>query len=274
MDAANDAAPLKQHVIRTNGNAMKDTVLKYFRELAPESKARLSKHFAEEVEEIATLISRMIQTLQNYQKLNPIYDDNDPKQVAYALMTKGANTLMAAFELVLSGYLWEPPILLRNALEGFASAWDIVHNETRFKAWQAKNKFSSTDSIANLKKAIEPIGPMYGLLSNMYAHINPLNASPSFVVVDNEPKPQFFGFIRNGKEDIRAGEVYISIISTFVGLQLTELTFHQYSPGLETIEKIPGTDSVRTKVSERHSKFVNAALQHFKTVVEDPSGRF
>lgn len=251
---------------------MKDTVLKYLCELAPESKARLSKHFTEEVEELSTLISRIIQTLQNYQKLNPIYDDSDSRQVAYALMTKGVNTLMAAFELALSGYLWEPPILLRNALEGFASAWDIVHNKTRFKAWQTKKRFRSTDSISNLKKAIEPIGQMYGLLSNMYAHISPINASPSFVVVDNEPKLQFFGFIRSGKEDIRAGEIYISLISAFVGLQLAELTFHQYSHRLETIEKIPGTDSVRMKVSERHSKFVNAALQHFKTVVENPYG--
>ena len=253
---------------------MKETVLKYLRELAPESKARLSKHFVEEVEELSFLISRTIQTLQNYQNLNPIYDDNDPKQVACALMTKGANTVMAAFELALSGYLWEPPILLRNALEGFASAWDIVHNETRFEAWQAKKKFSSTNSISNLKKAIEPIGQMYGLFSKLYAHINPINASPSFVVVDNEPKLQFFGFIRSGKENIRTSEIYISLFYAYVSLQLTELTFHQYSSGLETIEKIPDTDSVRVKVSERHKKFVNAMLQHFKNVVENPSAHF
>ncbi len=250
---------------------MKKTVLKYLYELAPESKARLSRHFSEEMEEFSTLISQIIQTLQNYQRLNPIHDKNDPKQIAYAIMTKGANTVMAAFELALSGYFWEPPILFRNALEGFASAWDIVHNKTRFKTWKTKKNFSSTDSITSLKKAIEPIGQMYGLLSNMYAHINPVNASPSCVMSGDEPKLQFFGLIRSGKESIRVGEIYFSLLAAFVCLQLTELTFYQYSPELETIEKIPGTELVRTKVSERHSKFVNAALQYFKTVVGNPS---
>ena len=168
----------------------------------------------------------------------------------------------------------EPPILLRNALEGFASAWDIVQNEPRFNTWKTKRNFSSTDSITNLKKAIEPIGEMYGLFSNMYAHINPVNASPSYVMSDTEPKLQFFGLIRSGKESIRISEIYVSVLVAFVCLQLTELTFHQFSPELETIEKIPGTDYVRTKVSERHRKLVNAALEHFKAVVQDPSVSF
>jgi hypothetical protein len=250
---------------------MKETVLKYLYELAPESKARLSKHFSEEVEEFSTLISQIIQTLQNYQRLNPIQDENDPKQIAYAIMTRGANTLMAAFELVLSGYFWEPPVLFRNALEGFSSSWDIVHNETRFKTWKTNRNFSSTDSITNLKKAIEPVGKLYGMLSNIYAHINKINYSPSYVISGDDKRLQFFGSIRSGKESIRAGGIYFSLLITFVCLQLTELTFHQYSPGLETIEKIPGTDYVRIKVSERHSKFVNSMLQHFKNVLENPS---
>ncbi|HJX30926.1 MAG TPA: hypothetical protein VJ624_03630 [Thermodesulfobacteriota bacterium] len=250
---------------------MKETVLEYLCKLSKESKARLTMHFAEEVEEISILISQIIQTLENYQKLNPVCDDNNPKQIAYGLMTKGANTIMASFEIALNGYFWEPPILFRNALEQFASAWDIVHNEARFVIWKNKKGFSSTDSVTNVKRAIEPIGQMYGLLSKMYVHISSINASPSCVLTDDEPKLQFFGFIRNGKENIRAGKIYISILITFICLQLTELTFHQYSLGLETIEKIPGTDNVRTKVSERHRKFVNIALQHFDTVVENPS---
>ena len=253
---------------------MRETVLKYLNELAPESKARLTKHFSEEVEEFSILVSQTIVTLQNYHRINPTCNDDDPKAIAYEIMTKGANTVMAAFELVLNGYLWEPPILFRNALEGFASAWDVVHNEKRFQLWKKKGKFSSTDSISNLKKSIEPIGQMYGLLSNMYAHISPINASPSFVISDGEPKLQFFGLIRSGKEGIRAGEVHFALLSAFVCLQLTELTFHQYSPALETIEKIPSSDYVRVKVSDRHRKFVNAAVDHFKSVVENPSTCF
>jgi hypothetical protein len=250
---------------------MKETVHKYICELAPESKARLTRYFSGEVEEFSTLVGHIIATLQNYHRLNPTCKDDDPKLTAYSLMTKGANTIMAAFELALCGYLWEPPILFRNALEGFASAWDVVHSPKRFELWKSKKKFSSTDSISNLKKAMEPIGPMYGFLSNVYAHINPINASPSFVVSEGEPRLQFFGLIRNGKEGIRAGEVHFALLTAFICLQLTELTFHQYSYALETIEKIPGTDYVKTKVSDRHRKFVDAAMEHFRGIVENPS---
>jgi len=250
---------------------MKKTVLKYLYDLAPDSKGRLTKHFADEVEEFGILIATMIETLQNYKSLNQTHDENVPKQVAYGLMTKGANTLMAAFELALNGYMWEPPVLFRSALEGFASAWDIVHNDTRFTIWRTGKKFDSADSITNLKKAIEPVGKMYGFLSNMHVHTSPLNSSPSMVLSDQEPKLQFFGLIRAGKEHVRKGEIYFSLLSAYVCLQLTELVFHQYSRGLETIEKISGTDCVKTKVTERHQKFVDTALQHFKIISEDPS---
>jgi hypothetical protein len=156
-------------------NSIKKTVHKYLIELAPESKARLTNHFSIEVEEFSTLVSKTIATLQNYHRVNPVYRDDDPKLAAYSLMTRGANTIMAAFELALSGYVWEPSILFRNALEAFASAWDVVHNPKRFEVWKSQEKFRSTDSISNLKKAIEPIGKMYGFLSNMYVHINPVN---------------------------------------------------------------------------------------------------
>src|SRR5450759_2332122 len=102
-------------------SAMQSTVLKYLRELAPDSKARLTAHFAEEVEEMSVLTARAMEALQNYHRVNPQHDESNPKQVAFGLMTKGTNTLMAAFELSLCGYLWEPLILLRSALEGFAT---------------------------------------------------------------------------------------------------------------------------------------------------------
>jgi hypothetical protein len=250
---------------------MKETVLKYLNELSPKSKARLTKHFSEEVNEFSILVGHLIAILNNYHSLNPVCNNDDSKPISYEIMRKGANTIIAAFELVLGGYLWEPPILFRNALEGFASAWDITHNKERFQLWNEKKKFKSSDSITNLKKEIKPIGEMYGLLSIMHAHIGPLNASPSFVMSGNEPKIQFAGLIRNGKESTRYGEVYFALMVAYICLQLTELTFYQYSATLETIEKIPDSDYVRTKVNDRHRKFVNAAIEHYKKVIEDPS---
>lgn len=249
---------------------MEATVLKYLRELSLESRARITAQFSKEVDEFAILAAKITETLQCYHRRNPKHDESNPKEVAFALMTKGANTLVAGFELVLTGYMWEPPILFRSALEGFAVAWDLAHNEPRFIIWKARKKFDSTDSISNLKKTIEPVGKMYGFLSNMHVHTGPLNSSPPMYLIGEEQKFQFFGLLSPGKEHLRKGEIYFALLATHVCLQLTELVFHNYSSGLETIEKIPGTDLVRTTVSQRHRPFVEASIAHFKLMSQDP----
>lgn len=250
---------------------MKATVLEYMSDLSPESRARITKHFAKEVEEFAILMAKLTETLQCYQARNPMHDDSNAKEVAFGLMTKGANTLMAGFELVITGYMWEPGILFRSALEGFAVAWDLVHNQERFALWKARKTFHSTDSISNLKKAIEPVGKMYGLLSNIHVHTNPISSSPSMLLDGGTKKFQFFGLLRPGKEHLRTAEVCFGLFSAYVCLQLTELVFHGYSAALETIERIPGTDTVRTVVSMRHQPFVEAAIEQFRLMTDDPA---
>jgi hypothetical protein len=89
-------------------------------------------------------------------------------------------------------------------------------------------------------------------------------------LVGEEQKFQFFGLLSPGKEHLRKGEVYFALLTAHVCLQLTELVFHNYSSGLETIEKIPGTDLVRTTVSQRHRPFVEASIEHFKLMSQDP----
>ena len=253
---------------------MHDTALNYVRSLAPDSTARLTVHFAAEVEEMSFLVSRAMEALQNHHKTNPQHDPENSKQVAFGLMRKGVNTLMAAFQLSLSGYLWEPSMLLRSALEGFATAWDLVHQPARFEQWKANRKFDSTLSISNVKEVSEEIGKLYGHLSKDNVHTSPLNSSPSMVVADGEPEFQFFGLVSPGKEEIRKTEIYLSLFVSYVCLQLTELVFHQYAVELETIEKIPGKDLVRTKVSERHRIIVDGMKAHFSRVAADPNASF
>lgn len=251
--------------------AMNNVMLEYLRKLSPESKARLTEHFRDEVEEVAILLATAMETLQNYHAAHDGQrSESDPKHVAFGVMTKGANTLVAAFELSLNGYLWEPSILLRSALEGCVAAWDIVHNPSRFATWKS-GKFESTGSISNAKEVAPEIGRLWGHLSNMNVHTSPLNSSPSMLTVEDEIKFQFCGFVRAGKESIRATEVYLVLFVTYICLQLTELVFHQYSRELETLERIPGALLVRTRVSERHRKFVNAMKTHFSKPVSDPS---
>jgi hypothetical protein len=91
------------------------------------------------------------------------------------------------------------------------------------------------------------------------------------VVVHDERKFQFFGFVSPGKESARKTEIFFCLFVTYICLQLTELVFHHYASDLETIEKIPGADLVRTKVSERHRKVVEAMKVHFQDIAADGS---
>lgn len=253
---------------------MQETIIEYLKELSADSRKRVADYFKEEVGEFSLLISKIIIPLQNYISLNQATGKDDPELNAYGLMTKGANTLMASFELSLNGYFWEPPILLRNALEGFATAWDILHNPERLESWKDHKNFKSTVSITNAKEINPAIGPFYGLLSNIYTHTSQLNASPSFVLVDGTPELQFFGLIRNGKEKIRQSEIYLCLIITFMCLQMAELCFHRYSTEHETIEKIPGKLYVKMKVTERHQRFVDTAMRLFQDMIDNPSSKF
>ena len=247
---------------------MNEAVLQYLRELSPGTKARITAHFGPEVEEFSVLVGAMIATLQRYHAVNPVYDSGDPKHPAFGLMTKSANSLVAGFELALGGYMWEPPVLLRSALEGCAVAWDIVHNPDRFTTWSSGRKFDATDSISKVKKVIEPVGKLYGFMSNMNVHTKPLNSSPAMLASESGPRFQLFGLTPPGKEIIRKGEIYFALLIAHVCLQLTELVFHSYCAELETIEKMPGTDLVKTRVSSRHQRFVDIAMDHFKNQAE------
>jgi hypothetical protein len=249
---------------------MEVAAIQYLRHLSPDTRTRVTSHFSAEVDEFALLVSKLTETLQRYHAVNPKHDPDNPKEVAFGLMTKSANTLVAGFELVLTGYMWEPPILFRSALEGFAVAWDVVHNAPRFAAWKAGKKFESTLSISSLKKTIEPVGKMYGFLSNMHVHTAPLNSSPPMFMNGDDRKFQFFGLLPRGKEHLRKGEVCFALLTAHLCLQLAELVFHKYSSGLETIEYIPDTDLVRTTVSPRHRRFVEASIEHFRLMSQDP----
>lgn len=250
---------------------MQNLVRHYFFDSAPDCRRRLLDAFRDETEEFATLIEALITLLNRFSSANPVYDKTNPKHVAYGLMTKSANTLGAAFELALSGYMWEPPTLLRAALETHAVAWDVAHNPQRFKAWLSDKKFQSTDSISNVKEVANEIGKLYGLLSSMNVHISPLNSSPAMFKTDDSPKFQLFGLVLPGKELARRSEIYFSLFVAYICLQLTELTFYHYAENLETIEILQGADLARTKVSTRHKKFVDTATEVFRRQAEDPS---
>ena len=246
---------------------MSDYVTEYFAKSAGDTRARMNAHYKSEVDEFARLITAIISPLQRFSEANPQFEKNHPLHFAYGLMTKGANSLAAAFELALSGYMWEPPTLFRVALETFSVGWDIVHNPARFKSWCEDKKFDSTRSISNAKEISDVIGKLNGMLSKMNVHINPVNSSPAMFLADT-PKIQLFGLIVPGKEGVRRNEIYLALFVTFICLQLTELSFYQYAGSLETIEILPDGSAAKTRVSETHKQFVVEMTSVFQKMAD------
>jgi hypothetical protein len=234
---------------------MPDYVTEYFAKSAADTRARMNVHYKSEIDEFARLVTAIISPLQRFNEANPQFDKNRPLHFAYGLMTKGANSLAAAFELALSGYMWEPPTLFRVALETFSVGWDIVHNPARFKSWCKDKKFDSTRSISNAKEISDVIGKLNGVLSKMNVHINPANSSPAMFLADT-PKFQLFGLIVPGKESTRRNDIYFALFVTFICLRLSELSFYQYAESLETIEILPDGSRAKTRVSGTHKQFI------------------
>jgi hypothetical protein len=249
---------------------MHPPIAEYLGQLSLESRERLASHFKEETEEFIFLSEKLGALLKCYHEKNQNSDDQNPRQVALALMMRGASTLMAAFELTITGYVGEPEILLRSALERFSVAWDVVSNPERFTAWKKGDKFDSTNSISRAKEAIGPIGKIYGYLSNIQVHITPLNSSPSMFLVNGVPEFQLYGYLPPGKENVVKSQIYVMLFHAYISLRLAEVVFHNYGDVLETVERIPGENLVRSVVSARHQRFVDAGIEQFRLMATDP----
>ena len=250
---------------------MFETTKWYLTTLSADSKRRGMERFPSEVDEFSILLGQMTQTLGRLH-VQAAESSMSSKRVAFGLMTKAANTLMAGFELTLTGYRWEPSALYRAALEGCAVAWDVVHNPDRFDQWNAdgSRKFDSKHSITRVKEVSSIFGPMYGLLSEMNVHTSPINSSPNiFAGVDGEaPTFQLYGLTPLGKDDARSNNIYFALFVAFICLQLTELVFHQHASDLETLECVPVQLLMKSKVSERHRKFVDEMKRVFQKMME------
>jgi len=246
---------------------MTDIVAEYFSHLSRDTRSRMEEYYASETDEFVRLTSSIVSMLIRFEAANAKYEKESPYHSAYGLMTKGANTLGAAFELAINGYLWEPPTLLRVALETYSVAWDIVHNPDRFMKWKENKKFDSTFSITKAKEVTPVIGKLNGLLSKMNVHISPLNSSPA-MIQGEPPKIQLFGLINPDKENIRRPEIYMCLFITYICLQLAELTFYKYTEHLETIEILEGSAQPRVRVSETHKKFANEMKSVFRQLAE------
>lgn len=89
------------------------------------------------------------------------------------LLMNATNSFTAAVHVLRSGYLLQPPVLIRNILENLAVVIHLIINPNDLKKIKG-GKFPSSKTISSAKKAIPPFGQFYGQLSNHFTHISSL----------------------------------------------------------------------------------------------------
>ena len=89
------------------------------------------------------------------------------------LLMNATNSFTAAVHVLRSGYLLQPPVLMRNILENLAVVIHLIINPNDLKIFK-EGKFPSSKTISSAKKAIPPFGQFYGQLSKHFAHIGSL----------------------------------------------------------------------------------------------------
>src|SRR5271168_2309192 len=137
------------------------------------------KRYADELNDLVEDLADTYNEL--YQVVNRLDQDKIPDNEfhAFALCWTGLNTLLAALSLFRMGYPREPHMLTRNALEIFATAYDIAANRDRFVMLiKTPRKFDSTDSIKEVKKVHPIVAQFYGALSDKFTHVSVLHLMP------------------------------------------------------------------------------------------------
>lgn len=219
---------------------------------------------AEEVTKIVGELATSYQTLQTL--LNK--GDEDPTRLSDVdfqsalIYWSSLNTIFSGVDLLRRGYLKEPQMLMRNALESFSAAYDIhVHPEKLDQLLQGSKKFDSTDSIAEAKKIFPIIGMWYGMLSNEFTHVGRLHSLPHKVT--NSLLSMGGHFDSNDQSLAKIN--LLAILGTINVLgDLLELTFIRHIPEPRFWEKVDGT----TYNHKPNREIIEKILADMKPLIE------
>ena len=157
----------------------KENVLDALRTTRNELAAEYDKKYGAEIEQLAEDLAVSYDLLYSVINSEEVKKIPDNHFYSFVLCWTGLNTIVAAIDLFRGGYPREPQMLMRNAIEIFASAYDIRRNEDKYNLLITDHtKFDSTRSIAALKELVPMVGSLYGRLSDMFTHVSPLHMIP------------------------------------------------------------------------------------------------
>jgi hypothetical protein len=115
------------------------------------------------------------------------------------LLSSALSTFMASVAVAREGHRRPYGSMARGVIETICTVIHIAVEKDALDRFH-QDTLQSTKSVSVAKKVLEPLGPMYGLFSNQFVHINRLHASfePTIkYAVDDEALPFILATLRS-----------------------------------------------------------------------------
>jgi hypothetical protein len=219
------------------------------------------RKYADEISELVEDLAYSYKLLSRVLNSEQQHKIPDNQHQALVLCWTGLNTLLAALDLYRGGYMREPQMLIRDALEIFAAAYDIFVNESRYELLKAGSKdFNSADSIKEVKKLHPIVAQFYGLLSQHFTHVSTLHLLPH-----KSSTPLVIGGLYDHQEQQIAGQNLLMMMSSvetcnmilelLVAPYIRPLRFWIETDEKDTYKYVPGGKRGRILL-ERMQKYV------------------
>ncbi len=186
-----------------------------------------------------------------------------PHLEAFSLFVKSVDVLISALHMVRQRSHIEALALVRISLETASTALHIFKNSEEYEKY-LNNKYKSTKAISFSKKHVPIVGELWGALSKLAVHINPI-AYGSRQIEDEEGN-----LSRAVKLEIESRKVYseqdqhfliiIKLVSNII-LKIAELLFFKKSEKHEGFLELIGTNMMVGGV--KADNLINKYYQQF-----------
>lgn len=195
-----------------------------------------------DMREISELMSTVVSFLMGA-LLASQRNNQDRPRVTGVLLFNAANSLAAAIHLLRGGYTLQPGMIIRNIVESCCAAIHLFLKPEDVPRYE-QGRLESTRTISTAKKALPPLGELYGNYSKNFSHIGKLHRS--------------FQRVTSYKERNESLETNLMMIrmTAWILYVTSELVFHPFASPSRYWQKVEG--GLRYSPSDEEKSWMNS----------------
>jgi hypothetical protein len=149
----------------------KDILINQIHRDAPAIARSFDRLTENDMKEISAVVADAISLLHRHVAI----DATDYKATCAGLLSSALSTFMASVAVAREGHRRPYGSIARGVIETVCTVLHIAVEDGALEKFH-KGALQSTKSVSVAKKVLEPLGPMYGMLSNRFVHINKSHA--------------------------------------------------------------------------------------------------